>query len=74
MAEYHPDLPWTDVLSKYKALANAEDAALMAELGMDEVDEEESEEVGEGANPVDVGRSEELVGSTTDAVESSPTS
>lgn len=55
-------------------MANAEDAALMAELGMDEVDEEESEEVGEGANPVDVGRSEELVGSTTDAVESSPTS
>lgn len=44
-------------------------------LGLDEAEgEEESEEVGEDVNNTEVGCSEELVGSTTNAIETPPSS
>lgn len=53
LAESHPDISLDDILSKYKALADAEDAALQAELGLDEA-KKESEKLEEDANEAEV--------------------
>lgn len=60
-------------MAKYKALADAEDASRLVKLGID-IGGEESKEVEEEANQVEVGRSEELTGSTTNSVEPPPKS
>lgn len=59
-------------MAKYKASTEAEDAAILAELGIN-LYEEESENVKE-AIPTEVGRSEELINNTTNPVDPPPAS
>lgn len=56
----------------YKALTDAKDASYLAKLGI--ALDEESEDAEEEANPAEVGRFEELTGSTTDVIDPPPTS
>lgn len=71
--ESHPSLPWDEVMAKYKSLTDTEDAAYLAELGI-ALDEEEFGDAEEKANPIEVGRFEELTGSTIDVVDPPPAS
>lgn len=70
LVESQPSLPWDDVMGKYKALADTEDAAYLAVLGT-YLSVEESEGAEEEANATEVGRFEELTSSTTDMVDPS---
>lgn len=71
LTEAQPGLSWEDVMAKYKALADVEDAAILGELGIG-LSEDESENAEEGANPTEVGRSEELTWSTNDQTDPPP--
>lgn len=69
LVESYPDFPWSVVLSGYQAIVEVEEVAIRAEMGLDEEEEEEeSEEVGEGTNQGEVGRSDELVGDNVVAI------
>lgn len=65
LSEAQPSLAWDDVMAKNQVLVSAEDAAILAELAINFSDDE-SEDAEEEANAKEVGRSEELTGSTND--------
>lgn len=71
LAESHPTFAWGEGMASYQALADAEDAAVLAELNIG-LTNDESDDV-EGVDPpAEVGRSEKFTGSTDDPTDSPP--
>lgn len=73
LADFHPTLGIGRgrCPPSYQALANVEDAALLAELGIGLSDGESDDAEGEDP-PTEVGQSEELTGSTNDQTNPPP--